>query len=135
MGAFHRNRAKLDGRQNACKECQRSYVRAHCRQRPEYYKAKALRQTQRKRAVIRRLIEREEDRPCADCGVAFPYHVMDFDHVAGGKRFNIGRGLSSWTVADVRAEIEKCEVVCANCHREREHRRRVGTQERGRPAP
>lgn len=90
----------------------------------EYYERKALRHTRRKRAAIRRLICDAKAVPCADCGNTFPYYVMDFDHVHGVKRFNIGRGLSSWTVEDVRQEIAKCEVVCANCHRIREHERK-----------
>ena len=123
LAEFHRNAAKPDGRQTACKECHRAYVRSHYEKRPAYYKAKSVRQTRVKRAAIRKVIEAAKDRPCMDCGVAHPTYVMDFDHVRGTKRFNIGRGLSSWTVADVEAEIAKCEVVCANCHREREHQK------------
>lgn len=67
-------------------------------------------------------------RCCADCGFSgeqFPY-VLDFDHRDGGKtkKFNIG----SWShaVLSIKAitqEIEKCELVCANCHRIRTFRK------------
>ncbi len=58
---------------------------------------------------------------CADCGFkgeAFPY-VLDFDHLGiEEKKFNIG----SWkrsvlSIEAIAREIEKCELVCANCHR------------------
>jgi hypothetical protein len=54
---------------------------------------------------------------------------MDFDHVAGEKVDDIC-GMRMRTVARDRAEIEKCEVVCANCHRARTHMRRLGLQVR-----
>lgn len=48
---------------------------------------------------------------------------MDFDHL-GDKRFLISsaarRGIS---FDKIKQEIAKCEVVCANCHRNRTHMR------------
>jgi hypothetical protein len=32
------------------------------------------------------------------------------------KRFTIGRG-RSWSLQNLLTEIEKCDVLCANCHR------------------
>jgi hypothetical protein len=48
--------------------------------------------------------------------------VLDFDHL-GDKRFNISQALPDRNWAAILAEIEKCEVVCANCHRRRTARR------------
>ena len=69
------------------------------------------------------LIRAEKDKPCADCGVRYPYYVMHFDHLgAEPKLFNLGRaGARAW--ASIQAEIAKCDVVCANCHAERTFRR------------
>ncbi|WP_460795636.1 hypothetical protein [Microbacterium sp. GXF0217] len=63
--------------------------------------------------------------PCADCGESDPV-VLDFDHLPGfTKSFEIGRAVGgstrSWKL--IRQEIDKCEVVCANCHRRRGARR------------
>ena len=66
--------------------------------------------------------------PCTDCGVEHPYYVMHFDHVRGEKIRNLA-DTRSWSFARVRAEIAKCEVVCANCHAERTHQRRVAAGE------
>jgi hypothetical protein len=54
--------------------------------------------------------------PCTDCGEADPV-VLEFDHL-GGKDFNLSTG-GSRSLTLVIAEIQKCEVVCANCHRRR----------------
>lgn len=46
---------------------------------------------------------------------------MDFDHV-GDKAFNIATAIDKrWS--EIQAEIKKCDVVCANCHRIRTYTR------------
>jgi hypothetical protein len=67
-----------------------------------------------------------KDKPCLDCGNKFPSCCMDFDHIRGEKLFGITvSGNRKWET--VLKEIEKCEVVCANCHRIRTAQRRIKT--------
>ena len=56
--------------------------------------------------------------PCLDCGKVLRPEAMDFDHVRGDKVQSIS-SMWSWGRAKVEAEIAKCELVCANCHRVR----------------
>lgn len=85
-------------------------------------KASKAASSRKTREATRRIIVAAKDCPCSDCGVRYPYYVMDFDH-REGKKFQIGsRGTR--TIGMMLAEIAKCDVVCANCHREREHQRR-----------
>jgi hypothetical protein len=72
----------------------------------------------------RAIISAAKDKPCADCEVRYPVHVMDFDHVRGAKVAAVSR-MTSLSIAAVRKEIAKCDVVCSNCHRERTHQRRT----------
>jgi hypothetical protein len=70
-------------------------------------------------------------RGCADCSWAKWARGLDWDHVRGPKvatiAIMIGR-LDAWQV--VQAEMEKCDVVCANCHRIRTcERRKVRAQD------
>lgn len=57
--------------------------------------------------------------PCCDCGQSFHPYCMDFDHRDPKlKKFTIGCAVvSSKRWADILEEIDKCDVVCANCHR------------------
>ena len=52
---------------------------------------------------------------------------MDFDHIPGrGEKFftlNRINGTLSRKMASIVAEVQKCEVVCANCHRVRTKQR------------
>jgi hypothetical protein len=65
-------------------------------------------------------------RPCADCGVQYPCHVMQFDHLRD-KEFGLaGAALISVSEDQLLNEIAKCDVVCANCHAERTYQRACG---------
>lgn len=65
------------------------------------------------------------DSVCADCAMWFPACAMDFDHVTGVKVKSISRMVQDGQALDVlTAEIAKCEVVCACCHRIRTEARR-----------
>ena len=73
------------------------------------------------RAKRREIIYAAKSAPCADCHTNYPTYVMDFDHLDPSlKEFEVGRGLYV-SIKRLEAEIAKCEVVCANCHRERTH--------------
>ena len=81
-------------------------------------------QAAKRRAAAKRLtlINEFKNVPCANCDNRYPYYVMDFDHRdPAEKSFDLARGKYGRLDA-VIAEIEKCDVVCANCHRIRTHK-------------
>lgn len=113
---FPRKSSRKDGRGSACKICHRKYTRRHYQKNKQYYKDKAKRVQDEIREFIR---ESKHMKPCADCGVAYPYYVMHFDHQYD-KRFNLNEATRhTSSLKTVKAEIAKCEIVCANCHSER----------------
>lgn len=64
------------------------------------------------------LIEEVKYRPCMVCGQSYPNPVMEFHHVVFPKVSSITSMPSqSYTIRDVIEEIEKCVLLCANCHR------------------
>ena len=63
--------------------------------------------------------------PCADCGGRFHPAAMAFDHLPGSvKVLDIASLVRRGSVGLARAEIQKCEIVCANCHAIRTYERR-----------
>lgn len=70
--------------------------------------------TKENKAYVRAL---KEASPCTDCKVFYPYYVMDYDHVRGKKTAGLAVIVKGSSLDTVKAEIEKCELVCANCHR------------------
>lgn len=67
------------------------------------------------------LREYKTGKSCLDCQLVFPHYVMDFDHVRGRKTRPISE---LTTMASLRIELPKCDLVCANCHRIRTFARR-----------
>ena len=83
--------------------------------------------TRRHRDAIeqnRLLVRAFKSHPCNDCGQCFPPEVMDFDHL-GNKIADISRMVFTHGPEGLKNELEKCELVCANCHRVRTARRRI----------
>lgn len=107
--------------------CPRCYMRTYAQERraldPARAKTESARATERARRNYDAIREAKA-RPCADCGQPFPLCVMDFDHVRGTKLFSLSSA-GQRALATVLAEIAKCDVVCANCHRIRTCLRRT----------
>ncbi|UTI64845.1 hypothetical protein NBH00_01230 [Paraconexibacter antarcticus] len=59
-----------------------------------------------------------ESAGCVDCGLE-DLCVLDFDHIAGKTANVIELARDGCSVDRLRAEIARCEVRCANCHRRR----------------
>ena len=117
---FGKNKSKIDGLQHNCKKCQREYAKKHYYKNENYYLEKAKRRREKIYREINDFIRKEKDKPCIDCGVKYPFYVMDFDHISGEKEFNIGEArVREIKIDRIKKELEKCELVCSNCHRER----------------
>jgi len=80
-----------------------------------------------KRRTSRKLvIQLKTGRPCLDCKELYPHYMMDFDHVRGTKIGNIYDLAKTGDIAKLLAEVAKCDLVCANCHRHRTFMRAAG---------
>ena len=101
-----------------------AYKRRHYLANKQRYVAQAK---ARQRVLYRErtayLLEYFERNPCMDCGESDPV-VLEFDHLdANAKLFNISQALPYRGWQSILDEINKCDVVCANCHRRRTGRR------------
>lgn len=126
---FNSNHRKKDGLQAYCRDCTKEYY-------SKYYKSNPNEKTRlrgRRKEFVREfqeLLKKEKDKPCMDCGKKYPYYVMDFDHRdPADKVGTIALNGNWWSLEQVRVEIEKCDVVCSNCHRERTHKHRLTSVE------
>lgn len=66
--------------------------------------------------------------PCTDCGQCYPPYVMQFDHIGTDKSFDVSTGVNdAYSISRLQQEIDKCELVCANCHAIRTNTRRFSS--------
>ena len=105
-------------RHTRCKYCQAQVSKQHYKDNKQSYFDRVR---TREVGVIednqKRLADYLRLHPCIDCGQT-DIRVLEFDHVRGEKSNNIARMVGegfSWS--SIEAEIAKCEVRCANCHR------------------
>lgn len=113
----------LLGKRSRCRECTAGHDRAR-RDDPEKRAEYAARNS-RVAGEFREWLWAEKSKPCTDCGGTFHPVAMDYDHLPGFvKEFEIGMAAAGRSRAAVLAEMAKCELVCANCHRVRTHQRR-----------
>jgi hypothetical protein len=105
-----------------CRPCVAANSREHyAANKPSYAVRTKRRKWQQRANRSNFLVEYFKSHPCADCGETDPL-VLEFDHLRD-KEFDIGHEFTSRPWDEVLAEIEKCEAVCANCHRRRTARR------------
>lgn len=57
-----------------------------------------------------------KEHPCIHCGESDPV-VLEFNHIKSELKIANVSFLVKKTLKVLKAEIEKCEVLCANCHR------------------
>lgn len=105
-----RGKWKGKKRHSWCKQCIKEYDR-------QRWKAgiKKPFNDKRRAEIYRKLYEYLQEHPCIDCGET-NILTLEFDHIKQ-KTYNVSDmpGITSWE--KILKEIEKCEVVCANCHR------------------
>jgi hypothetical protein len=89
------------------------------RRNPEISRRLALEAQAKRKAIVNEL----KARPCMDCGIQYPPYVMEFDHLDYSTKIDAVSRLLMHSLPKVLAEIEKCEIVCSNCHRVRTHSR------------
>lgn len=59
-----------------------------------------------------------KDNPCSICGIKYHPAAMDFHHRnPSEKKFSVGSNFRKYALKSVKAEIEKCDLICSNCHR------------------
>jgi NAD-dependent dihydropyrimidine dehydrogenase PreA subunit len=114
---FNLRRSARDGLQDRCRPCSREWYAGN---RDEHIRRVALR-NKRVRGEHQELMATFlREHPCVDCGES-DLRVLELDHEdPAEKTANVGRLLASalpWST--VLAEVEKCSVRCANCHRRR----------------
>lgn len=118
--SFNKKKGTKDGLQYICKECDRVRAKSLYENNKEHY-VEII--TIRKKKYLKELnvflVDYLRSHPCIDCGES-DIRCLDFDHVRGLKFKNVSiMKAQTYSLSNLKLEIEKCEVRCANCHRKK----------------
>ena len=111
---FHRKTEKTF--HSLCKECKKEYDK-------NWYKNNSKRRESLNKGAKERTIRNNEfmrnyklSKGCKICGYNKSYHALEFHHNKGDKKYILSR-MKTHSIKTIKKEIEKCIVICANCHR------------------
>lgn len=95
----------------------RAYDRKWYARRTQNQKAHKVVLQSERRAEIRRVVdEYKRQRPCA-CGEA-DIRCLEFHHTSTNKVETVANAVrNGWSLKRIMSEIQKCVLLCANCHR------------------
>jgi len=105
---------RSDNRSGFCYKC-----RAYARLTPYGKQANSDRSRKNHAEFRLKIAAIKLERGCVDCGYNRYPEALDFDHLPGAEKVKTVALMWGWSWDKVLAEIDKCEVVCSNCHRHR----------------
>lgn len=106
-------------------EQRKAYAQKHYRDNIELY---AQRNRQRRSAKEQLVEDLKTNGFCTDCNLQYHFCQMQYDHVDSDKIASVSDLIRNGTMQQVLDEINKCELVCANCHSLRTWKRKVGIE-------
>jgi len=119
LSEYNKKTSRPDGKQNVCRECNRARSRQYYAENREKHKQDILK---RKNANIgnsqSKVVEYLKNHPCVDCNES-DIIVLEFDHQRDKFKNVSEMIMQGYTFERILEEIDKCEVVCANCHKRR----------------
>lgn len=105
-----------DGLKSQCKKCDRLYSQSMDKEKRNHRHAVAKKDRLNKLRL--KMLDFLSDKKCALCPEVDPV-VMEFDHLDPSlKEYSVSETIErcfSWN--RVKKEIDKCQILCANCHR------------------
>jgi len=115
---FNKNKTRKDGLGNVCKPCRKEYDKNRYNNNKAYTKEGNNRRRKDNRDWF---LDIKKDLRCEKCGEDFIY-CLEFHHKdPKEKEMNISVMVGqAYGKERIKKEINKCIVLCANCHR-KEH--------------
>lgn len=117
INQFYKNR---NGKLNKCKSCIKIQSQKYSKDNRKKIHDKQL----KKRKELREIINKLKNKPCTDCNKSFEHYCMDFDHLKNKKYIISNMIHDLFSLKNIIKEINKTELVCILCHRQRTHNRK-----------
>ncbi len=115
--AFRPNKYKKDGLQVYCRDCDdRLQHEWYLKNKGKVKAASSKRNKEQKIRNIHLVLSLLKGKGCEKCGEQNPI-VLEFHHIEA-KLYNVSVLVcNSWSEKKIKDEIDKCKILCANCHK------------------
>lgn len=109
---------KIENKKHSqCKDCEKERDRIHYRESKERRES-ILENSKFQKNRNLELVNQYKEKGCQKCGES-RFYVLDFHHIDPNNKINdIAHMIKSSSEFSLRKELEKCVLLCANCHRE-----------------
>jgi hypothetical protein len=113
---FHKHPTTKDGLQPACRQCNKERSKAYYAQNKLHHQQVIGERNRKLQEIARNLLDAyKRQTGCGLCPENEPV-CLDFHHCSG-KDENVSRLVGQCSLRRAEREIEKCSLLCANCHR------------------
>lgn len=117
VSLFNKRSKSKDGLTVWCKPCLADY------ERERYHNGDRVRKIRNRNTQVERTRQKYWDFLCSsvcdNCGNSDP-EVLECDHrEPSEKSFNVSEMIWYYSWSRIKSEIDKCDILCANCHRKR----------------
>lgn len=121
---FYKKSSSKDGREYYCKACHKLRVKSHYERNTETYKKQSREYKEKKTAWFQEL---KSKLSCKVCGTDKPWRLAFHHRDPSTKEFGVA-AITSHSIEEIVAEIEKCDVLCHNCHADEHEKLRQNAQ-------
>lgn len=108
---FNNNQCKTDGKQSECKQCHRLLCNKYYQNNKQQYRNRS----KVHRLKIYQIVNNIKKSGCCKCGEK-DIACLDFHHI-NNKIKSISSLIANENLDLINKEIQKCIILCANCHR------------------
>ena len=112
---FSKSKAKKDGLNHFCRDCNKTYKKKHYEKNKVLY----IKKNNARKLMLKSFIDEIKlNAKCARCPEN-DIACLDFHHKDdSSKDFNVAKAITiGYSIERIKKEIEKCEILCSNCHR------------------
>jgi 5-methylcytosine-specific restriction endonuclease McrA len=131
---YYANKHRKTGRSSYCKLCERKRIREyHSTPRGQLVVKKSANNFRKNNPekianwVMERRYKNKKEivqymgNKCTDCLGVFPLCVYDFHHIDPNTKEKPPAAVLTSSIKTIKKELDKCILLCSNCHRIRHH--------------
>ncbi len=99
---------------------QKSYRQEHFEKIKAYLEKNKQKIKERKKSYYQEraqfVLDYKRDKGCSKCGWNKHPEILQFHHTKGDKSFSVGSAIGNKKNEVIKAEMDKCILLCPNCH-------------------